>query len=319
VRIITVTVNPILDRTLSVAQLRPGEFHRAQVLRQELCGKGITVTRALAALGIPSKVLGFIGGITGEAFKSGLTAEGFDIDFIDVSGETRHSTLILDERSGQYTKINEPGPTVSLEHMSALQTKIEAMAQPGDIWVFSGSLPPGAPDDFYADLIQRAQERGARAFLDSSGTAFNSGMRARPFGVKPNSDEAAEFFGQALDNDDDHSAAIDRFLRNEGVEVAAITRGVHGLVLGIKSAEREKIVFAIPPHVEVRSPVAAGDSALAGILWGMADGCDPAEIARRSVACGTATAMQEGSGIGSRALVERLLAQVEVREKTLGI
>jgi 1-phosphofructokinase family hexose kinase len=261
--------------------------------------------------------VGFVGGITGEAFKSGLTAEGFEINFIDVGGETRHSTLIHDESTGEYTKINEPGPTVSPEHMAALRAQVDSMAQPGDVWVFSGSLPPGAPDDFYAMLIQRAQERGARAFLDSSGTAFNAGLRARPFGVKPNSDEAAEFFGQTLDSDDDHSAAVDRFLRQEGVEVAAITRGVHGLVLGVKSAGHEKIVFAIPPDVEVRSPVAAGDSALAGILWGMADGCDAAEIARRAVACGTATAMQEGSGIGSRALVERLLGQVEVSERTL--
>jgi 1-phosphofructokinase len=310
--IVTVTPNPILDRTLVVPQLRPGEFHRAQVLRQELCGKGITVARALAVLGIPSKVLGFVGGITGQAFKSGLTDEGFDIDFIDVDGETRQSTLILDESNGLYTKINEPGPSIRPEHIAALHTQVEHMARSGDMWVFSGSLPPGAPDDFYAEFIRQVQAHGAHAFLDSSGPAFREGMAARPFGVKPNSDEAAEFLGSPLVSDDDHCRAATRFVRECGSEVVAITRGAEGLTFAL-NALTDSIILAIPPHVEIRSPVAAGDSALAGVLWGMIDGCEPTEIARRAVAFGTATAMQEGSGIGTRALMESLLEHVQVR------
>jgi 1-phosphofructokinase len=310
--IVTVTANPILDRTLAVSQLRPGEFHRARLLRQELCGKGITVTRALAALGIPSKVLGFVAGINGQAFKSGLAEEGFDVDFIDVDGETRQSILIFDEASRLYTKINEPGPTIRPEHITALQSKVERLARPDDFWVFSGSLPPGAPHDFYTALIRLVQERGARAFLDSSGLAFREGMAARPFGVKPNSEEAAEFLERPLNRDDEHCVAVRRLIHEHGAEVAAITRGSSGLVLALKSLPEQAIV-AIPPQVAIRSAVAAGDAALAGILWGLLDGCDPAEIARRAVACGTAAAMQEGSGIGSRALVERLLPQVEVR------
>ncbi len=306
--IVTVTANPILDRTLSVPKLRPGEFHRAQVLRRELAGKGITVTRALAMLGIRCKVLGFVGGITGQAFKRGLAEEGIDFDFIDVEGETRQSTLIYDESSGLYTKINEPGPTISPEHVIAMQAKAEQESRPGDIWVFSGSLPPGAPDDFYAGLIERVQGRGARAFLDSSGAAFRQGMAARPFGVKPNGEEAAEFFGQRFVTDADYCAAVQRFIHEHGAQIAAITRGEHGLVL----AMNEQIVIATPPTVEVRSPVASGDSALAGILWGLLDGCEPVEVARRAVAFGTATAMQEGSGIGPRSLVEALSVQVKI-------
>ncbi len=310
--IVTVTPNPILDRTLVVPQLHPGEFHRAQVLRQELCGKGITVARALAVLGIPSKVLGFVGGITGQAFKSGLTDEGFDIDFIDVDGETRQSTLILDESNGRYTKINEPGPSIRTEHIAALHAQVEHIARPSDVWMFSGSLPPGAPDDFYAEFIHQVQARGAHAFLDSSGAAFREGMAARPFGVKPNSEEAAEFLGSLLANDDDHCLAATRFIREHNAEVVAITRGADGLVLALNTVP-DSAILATPPQVEIRSPVAAGDSALAGVLWGMIDGCEPTEIARRAVAFGTATAMQEGSGIGSRALMESLLEQVQVR------
>jgi len=304
--IVTVTANPILDRTLSVPRLRPGEFHRAQVLRQELCGKGITVTRALAALGIPSKALGFVGGITGQAFKTGLKDEGFDIDFVEVDGETRQSTLIFDEATGLYTKINEPGPTIRPEHVAALRAQIDRLARPDDFWIFSGSLPPGAPVDLYARLIRQAQEHGARAFLDSSADAFRNGIAAQPFGVKLNTEESAEFFGQALETDEDHCTAAWRFIQEHGTQIPAITRGASGLVLALKSLS-DSIIIATPPQVDVRSPVASGDAALAGILWGLLDGCDAPEIVRRAVACGTATAMQEGSGIGSRALVQVLL------------
>jgi 1-phosphofructokinase family hexose kinase len=305
--IYTVTLNPTLDKTLSVAQLRPGEFHRASLLRAELSGKGINVTRALKALGIPSRTLGFVGGRTGQAFQVGLAAEGFDLHFIDVGGETRSNITLLDESTGLYTKINEPGPTISPAHIAAMQAQVEQWAQPGDYWAFSGSLPPGAPIDVYAQLISHVQEHGGRALLDTSEEALRASLPARPYGLKPNSDEAAQALGRPVVTDDDHCAAA-RKLREMGTQVVLLTRGADGLVL----ARGDDVLLAAPPPVEARSPVAAGDSALAGLIWALVDGCDTAEAARRAVACGTAAAMQEGSGVGARALVETLMRQVRV-------
>jgi 1-phosphofructokinase len=305
--IVTVTLNPTLDKTLSVPRLRPGAVHRAQLLREDLGGKGVNVSRALSALGIASRLIGFIGGRTGQALQSGLAAEGFDVHFIDVGGETRQNLTLLDEASGQYTKINEAGPPIGPHHVTALQAQVEQVARPGDLWALCGSLPPGAPPDLYARLIQQVQERGGRAFLDSSGPAFRAGLAAQPFAIKPNSEEAAEFLQCPLHGDDGHCLAARR-LQAEGVRLVALTRGAQGLVLAMDG----EVLIATPPPVAARSPIGAGDAALAGLLWAISDRCDAVETARRAVACGTATAMQEGTALGDRALIEKLLSQVKV-------
>jgi 1-phosphofructokinase family hexose kinase len=307
--IITVTLNPTLDKTLSVPRLQPGTVHRAQILREDLGGKGINVSRALQALGISSRLTGFLGGKTGQTMSSGLQAAGFNVHFVEIEDETRRNITLLDESSNQYTKINEPGPTVGPRHLAALQAQIDQMARPGDLWAFCGSLPPGAPYDLYASLIQQVQERGGRALLDTSGRALYEGLSAHPFAIKPNSEEAAELLGDPLSSHEEHCAAARRLQARE-VPVVALTRGAQGLVL----ATGERVLMALSPAVSARSPVGAGDAALAGLLWAISDACDPFETARRIVACGTATAMQEGTGVGDRRLVEQLLKQVQVAD-----
>ena len=308
--IFTVTLNPTLDKTLSVPKLQPGMVHRAQILREDLGGKGINVSRALQALGLTSSLTGFMAGGTGQIMTKGLRAAGFDVHFVEVEGETRRNITLLDEASGQYTKINEPGPTLSPNHVTALQDQIDQMAHPGDLWACCGSLPPGAPSDLYATLIQKVQERGGRALLDSSGSAFREGIAAHPFAIKPNSEEASELLDSTLHTDEEHCTAVRR-LQAAGVTLVAITRGAQGLVLAME----DQVLMATPPPVPTRSPVGAGDAALAGLLWAISEECDAFETARRVVACGTATAMQEGTGVGDRALVEDLLKQVEVAKE----
>ena len=307
--IITVTLNPTLDKTLSVPRLQPGTVHRARILREDLGGKGINVSRALQALGIPSILTGFMGGGTGQIMTSGLEAAGFDVRFVELEGETRRNITLLDESCNQYTKINEPGPTVGPRHLAVLEAQIDQMAGQGDLWVFCGSLPPGAPSDLYASLIQRVQDRGGQALLDTSGPALFEGLTAHPFAIKPNSEEAAELLRHPLRSNEEHCTAARR-LQAEGIPVVALTRGAQGLALAMDS----RLLMAIPPSVSARSPIGAGDAALAGLLWAVSDGCDPIETARRIVACGTATAMQEGTGVGDRRLVEQLLKQVQVTD-----
>lgn len=306
--IFTVTLNPTLDRTLSVPALRPGEIHRAQLLREDLGGKGVNVSRALRALGIQSRIVGLAAGCTGRRMEDELRAAGFQVNFVETAGETRRNLTIRDETTGDYTKINESGPNLDGEHTQELSEHIERLAQPGDTWAFCGSLPPGAPADLYAQLITIVQGRGGRAVLDSSGPALAAGVAARPFAIKPNREEAGELLGRPLDNDGaDCQAATD--LQTLGIPLLALSRGAGGLVLGMNN----ELVIAMPPKIEARSPVGAGDAALAGLLWALIDGCDAPEMARRAVACGTAAALQEGTGLGDRSLIELLLPQISVQ------
>lgn len=301
--IYTVTLNPSLDRTLTVHELRVGELNRARRVHLDLSGKGINVSRQLRRLGIPSRVLGFVAGSTGRAIQDGLTAEGFETIFIEVSGETRQNITIIDEATRVCTKINEPGASVGPNDLEAMSALIGETAAQGDLWVFSGSLPPGAPADFYARLIELVQSRGGKAFLDTSGEALRLGLTARPFAIKPNSEEAGELLGMSIAGNAGHIAAARR-LRAEGPALVCLTRGADGLVLSYGEA-----LLLVPPlPIQAVSPIGAGDAALAGLVWAVKDGCNPLETARRALACSAAAAMQEGTEVGDRATVEQLLA-----------
>ena len=146
--IYTVTLNPALDRTLTVPSLRLGEVNRARAVRLDHSGKGINVSRALRLLGVPSRIIAFLGGGTGRAIRDGLVAEGLDVFYAEVADETRQNVTVVDEGAGVLTKINEPGAAVSPADLAVMAALIERSAAAGDLWAFTGSLPPGAPSDF---------------------------------------------------------------------------------------------------------------------------------------------------------------------------
>jgi 1-phosphofructokinase len=305
--IYTVTLNPALDRTLTVPSLRLGELNRARQVRLDLSGKGINVSRLLRRLDVPSRIIGFVGGNTGRAIQDGLTDEGFETIFVGVAEETRQNITIVDEATGAYTKINEPGAVVGPADLFEMAALIGRLAADGDLWVFSGSLPPGAPADFYAQLITLVQARGGRAFLDSSGAALRAGLAARPYGIKPNSEEAGEALGAAVASDEAHLAAARR-LQAGGSPLVCLTRGGRGLVLALE----DTLLVAPALPIALASPIGAGDATLAGLVWATRDGCDAVETAHRALACGAAAAMQEGTDVGERATIEALLPQVQV-------
>jgi 1-phosphofructokinase family hexose kinase len=303
--IVTVTLNPSLDRTLSVPAFNPGKLHQARLIRVDLGGKGINVSRALRAVDFPSRILGFAGGRTGSTLRDGLE-EAFAVSFVEVGDDIRQNITLLDESNGEYTKINEQGPTIGPSQLAALEELVERTVQPGDLWAFCGSLPPGAPPDWYARLISRVQEKKALAFLDASRTPLREGMRAGPYALKVNVDEAGELLGCHLEGEQAVLEAA-RQLQAKGTCLVAITRGAEGLVLATKTG----IVIASPPPVTALSSVGAGDATLAGLLWAVSDQCDPVTMACRAVACGTAAAMQAGSGVGDRRLIQGLLSRIK--------
>ncbi|MCX7681623.1 MAG: 1-phosphofructokinase [Anaerolineae bacterium] len=302
--IVTVTPNPVLDRTLIVPRIVWHEVIRATTTRLDWGGKGFNVSRALKALGMDSVAVGFIGGATGELLERGLRELGIATDFVRIAGETRTNVVIAEQDTGRYLKVNEAGPVVSAEEQAALLALVRRRVRPGELWVLSGSLPLGVPPAFYADLVVTVQQAGAQAFLDTSGEPLLLGCQAGPYLVKPNAVEAQEVTGQEIDDDDDALAAA-RFFLEQGVQVVALSLGAGGLVL----ASRGWAVRARPPQVEARNPVGAGDALLAGVAWAMLRGLTPEEIARWGVACGAAAAASEGVAFGSREEVEALYHQ----------
>ena len=307
--IVTVDLNPVLDRTLALPRLAVGEINRARLVRLDVGGKGFNVARALRELGTASLVLGVLGGATGQILRWGLQALGMEGDFVFVEGETRQNLTILDESTGLYTKINEAGPQWTQDTVQALLVKVRARVAAGDAWVLSGRLPPGAPSDLYARLITMVQSRGARGYLDSSGESLRLACQAAPYGVKPNVAEAEEVVGHRVASLEDLVGAL-RVFQGFGMRVVAISRGAQGAVV----AQGRRVIQVTPPSLQSKSTVGAGDAFMAGLVWALESGQDLAQAARWAVACGTAAAMEEGTGVGTREKVEALAAQAIIEE-----
>ena len=199
--IYTVTLNPTIDRTMVFPRLDVGELNRATQSRTDLSGKGVNVSVALRQLGLESTMVGISAGVYGRLLINGLRDMGYECDFIEVAGETRSNVTVIDAGRNETTKLNEPGPTVNADDLAALADRLAARIAPGDLCVFSGSLPPGAPDDTYARLVAIVQKAGGRAVLDTSGPALKAGCPAAPDLLKPNEVEALELVAHSLDGD----------------------------------------------------------------------------------------------------------------------
>jgi 1-phosphofructokinase family hexose kinase len=305
--IITVTPNPALDRTLTVPAIVFDEMVRASDSRLDLDGKGVNVSKALRALGATTVMMGFVGGMAGETLERGLGALGYATSFTRVAGETRTNTIIIDAAANRYVKANEPGPLLAPKERVAFFAQARACLAAGDTWILSGSLPPGTADDFYAQLVELIQSRGAQALLDTSGEPLRLGCAARPYLVKPNADEAQALTGEPINSDDSARRAATFFL-DQGVELVVLSLGAEGLLL----ATRGQSARARPPLVRALNPVGAGDALLAGIAWALEQRLALADIARWGVASGTASAMRVGTDSAPRSDVAALYAQVQV-------
>jgi 1-phosphofructokinase family hexose kinase len=304
--IYTLTPNPCIDRTIKVPEIRFNWVMRSQNLHLDWGGKGFNVSRSLQQFGMESLALAWVGGGTGKMLSDGLQALGIQTDFVWVDKDTRTNTMIIEESSDWHIKVNEPGPSLSKEDIDQLFLKIETYAKKGDVWILSGSLPPGVPEHFYADLIRLIKSRGAWVYLDTSGGALRHGLDAVPYLVKPNLDEASEIVGFRVADKEDAKRAALPFLRM-GVTYCALTMGGAGLLL----ATQRKMVLATPPKVKERNATGSGDSLLAGLIYALSKEMSLVEVARWAVATATASVETEGVSTFDVERVQDLLPEVD--------
>lgn len=312
--IVTVTLNPAVDKTLLVPGFTVGKTNRGEIERLDPGGKGINVAKALKQLGCPVTAIGFVAGMNGRFILRALEALEIPADFVDVEGETRVNLKIADSESGTETEINESGFPVGPEHLERFQEKLGEYASRAKVVVFSGSLPPGAPQGTYAGLLAIARAQGAMTMLDTSGAALAKGMEGRPDFVKPNRAEAEELLRKRLDNHTELARAV-RELLDMGPSMAVISMGAEGLVAG----RRGRIVLAVPPAVQARSSVGAGDALVAGFACGMVEGLEFDAVVRLATAMGAATAAAGGSSVAGMDAVRAMLPQIVLTRLDEGI
>jgi 6-phosphofructokinase 2 len=305
--IATVTLNPSLDKTVTVEDLVIDEANRWTSLRRDPGGKGINVSRVVHELGGETIAYGFIGGIDGETLKHLLNQQRVTFDFTPIKGEIRSNFIITDLKTHCQTRIDAPGPHILSNELKKLTQKLTHIKPKPDFLVFAGSVPPGVPADIYRQLIEKAKKSGIKTVLDSDNKWLKEGIKAKPNVIKPNVHEAEELLETHLR---DEAAIVEavKTLVNEGIEVVVISRGKDGLVV----ANREKILRVMPPQVEVRSTVGAGDSTIAGLVLKLSQGYEIGEAARWAAAAGTAATLTPGTELCRRKDVEKLLPQVKV-------
>ncbi len=298
--IYTVTLNPAIDYIVrSDDHPIPGAINRLQSERIRIGGKGINVSRVLAALGHPSVALGFVAGLTGEAIRAGLHTEGLATDFILLSeGHSRINVkLTLNAPESKETELNGQGPTVSLPQLDALCDRIARLAD-GDTLILAGSIPPSLPPDTYARLLRRTAGKSVRVVVDTTGEALRYTLPFHPFLIKPNRDELGELFGVDIPTAE---AAVPyaRRLQEAGARNVLVTLGAEGACL----LDRQGHIYQAPAHDGiVKSAVGAGDATVAGFIAGcevsptpekLADLPDMAYALRLAMAAGGAVAFAD--------------------------
>jgi len=313
--IITVTLNPALDKTLEVPNFTPGRRHRTVDQVTMPGGKGVNVARAIKRLGQPVIATGLAGGATGTRIVEALNGEAILNSFVRIREESRTNTAVLDPTTGLQTEINERGPAVSSQELELFHEKLLYLAKGASMCVFAGSLPRGVDPDVYADLIREVKKLGVTTVLDTEGEPLRLAIRADPDIVSPNELEAEELVGQEFNDVDDRAQAVIEMTRLGAREaIMTVVDGCYAHVLDDGPA-----LFRVSvEEQEARSRIGSGDAFLAGYVAARYAGRSPVECLRYGVACGAESIQHFGAGVIERPKVDRLLGEVDAERLEIG-
>lgn len=308
--IYTVTLNPAFDKTVTIPDFSANQVNRIQTMREDIGGKGINVSKCVAALGGESTAITILAGYSGKRMLSLLTREKHIIakEFWLSQGETRTNLKVIDPVGHTNTDINEPGPVVDGETLRLMEAFLLSSVQAGDSIVLSGSLPKGVPPTLYRDLGAKCREKGARVFLDADREALAYGLECKPFLVKPNQAELSTLLKRPITTQRELLEAGDA-LREQYRTNVVISMGGDGALF----LNGDEPLYISAPKVNVVSTVGAGDSMVAALAYGADMGLSWREQAKLAVACGTASVTNSGSQPPAPETVHALLKQVHIQ------
>lgn len=298
--IVTLTMNPALDITTSVREVRPTEKLRCQGARHDPGGGGINVARIARVLGAKVAAVFPAGGPTGQVVVELLAAEHVPCHRVDIAGRTRESFTVDEEASGQQYRFVLQGPRMTFAERARCIDELLRVAASARYVVVSGSLPPGVPDDFYQRVAKACGDLGARLILDASGPALRQ-ITSGVFLLKPSIRELRECVGAELTTETEQVAAAQEMIQRGYAEVIVVSVGDRGALL-VTSGQAQRI-----PAIRVHSGsgVGAGDAMVAAITVGLARGWPLSKSVRLGVAAGAAMMMTPGTAICRRSDVER--------------
>ena len=301
-KIITLTVNPAIDKSTTVAGIKPNSKLRCTDPVYEVGGGGINVSRVLSELGGTSLCMYMSGGPTGEHLRDMLGNLDIPQHVFPTAGWVRENLSVTDTTNHQQYRFGMPGPMITEKEWKNTLGELETVLSEGDFLVASGSICPGMPIDFFARVAKIAKEKNVKFILDTSGEALLKGAQAGVYLLKPNLGELAALCGVKTISFSEVESLVKKFLKNNPSEVLVVSMGAQGAILFTK----ESVEHISAPIVYLKSTIGAGDSMVAGMIFALAQGKSLSEMARYGVACGTAATMTEGSQLCKKKDVDKM-------------
>ncbi len=307
--IITVTLNPAIDKTVIVEDLKLGEVNRVSRVHMDAGGKGINVSKMIKNLGEESLATGIIAGNTGLFIKEQLNIMKIKNDFVEIDGNTRTNIKLVDIVNNMHTDINEPGMEIPQSALEQIEGKILSRIQEKDVLILSGSIPRNVGKDIYGRWIRMAKDKGAITILDAEGELLKNGVNEAPYIVKPNLHELEGLLNKKLYDVDEIVKSVQGLL-SKGIKLVAVSMGEQGSVF----VTEEKALIAKAERVEVKSTVGAGDSIVGALAYAVAKGMDLEKSARLAVAAATASVSNDGTIMGTLEQTEFWKSKISITE-----
>lgn len=306
--IVTVTMNPAIDKTVEIDTLCPGGLNRIQRVEYDAGGKGINVSKTIKELGGESIAVGFLGGNSGRTIENVLNQKGIRNDFVWVEQETRTNTKVF-EKSGELTELNEPGPVISPEQSQELLNKISAYASEGTLVILAGSIPSGVDSDIYAQIIRMVHEKGGKVLLDADGKLFRQALKAVPDIIKPNRVELEEYMGiDYRASEKELLDAAEKFLES-GIETIAVSMGKSGAMFVRDGYQVKCPALSVKSH----STVGAGDAMVAALAYAWDQKLGSEDTVKLCMAASAGAVTTVGTKPPSREVVDELINQVVIQ------
>lgn len=307
--VITVTLNPCIDRTVRVDGFAPGKTNRVADSRCDAGGKGVNVAVALRNLGENVCCLGFNFTEDGGLLAETLERLQIKSDFVPVEGRLRTNIKIFDLKTREMTELNEAGSEVGPRQLERLEETAERHLPKAELLVLSGSAPPGVPDGFYRRLAERAARHGVRTVVDARGPLLRESLAARPCLIKPNRDELEETFGEKTVSRAD-AVRVARRAIALGAGMVCVSLGKEGALLVTADAA----YFSPGADIEVRGVQGAGDSLVAGMSYAAVRGMPLPEVLRCGVAAAHASLLLDGTQMCTRAGFLEMLPRIDAEK-----
>ncbi|MEJ1222866.1 1-phosphofructokinase family hexose kinase [Sediminicola sp. 1XM1-17] len=312
-QIITLTVNPVVDKTTTVDLLVPNRKLRCTAPKYFPGGGGINVSRAIQNLGGETTAIYLAGGASGLHMQQLMASRGIGQKVIQQEGRTRENLSVTEIKNNTQYRFGVPGAFVSDQEWKSSISILEAQLKQGDFLVASGKLPPGIPTDYFAQIAAIAREKGAKFILDTKGEGLKAAITSPIFLLKPNLGELSALLGMSFIPYDELEGLALRFMADHSCELMVVSMGAKGALL----VTQGQCIFIPAPMVHQKNRIGAGDSMVAGMTLGCVQGKSFLEMAQYGVACGTAATIREDGELCQQKDVNELYGWVKSHTKTL--